>query len=327
MSLFDRFGRIHNYLRISLTDQCNMRCTYCMPHEQYDFLPASGRMSPAEIEGLAAIFIRLGVDKIRLTGGEPLFRRDFPDILERLSHTSAELMLSTNGALIHRYIDVLKKSPVRKINLSLDALNEEDFYRITQRKDFAQVWSNLHVLLQEGFRVKLNAVATPDNIPSQLFRFIELTRDHDLHVRFIEYMPFNRNGWTTSQVVTSSYMLDEIRREFDIVKLQDEPHATAKKFKVIGHEGTFAFITTMSEPFCGDCNRLRLTADGKIKNCLFGMEELDLLGPYRRGEDVESIIHRSLKLKHAEMGGQFPHDFRTTNPASIENRSMINIGG
>jgi cyclic pyranopterin phosphate synthase len=327
MPLFDRFGRIHNYMRISLTDQCNMRCTYCMPHEQYDFLPASDRMSPAEIEGLAAVFIQLGIDKVRLTGGEPLFRRDFPDILDRLSRFSAELMLSTNGALIHRYINVLKESPLRKINLSLDALNEEDFYRITQRKDFTQVWSNLHLLLKEGFRVKVNAVATMENIPSQLLSFIELTRDHDLHIRFIEYMPFDRNGWSNSKVIATSFMLDEIRKEYDIVKLQDEPHATAKKFKVIGHKGTFAFITTMTEPFCGDCNRLRLTADGKVKNCLFGRDELDLLGPYRRGEDVESIIRHSLQLKHAVMGGQFPNDYRSMNPAAIENRSMINIGG
>lgn len=327
MALFDRFGRIHNYLRISLTDHCNMRCSYCMPDEQYDFLPSAARMLPEEIAGLADVFVKLGVDRIRMTGGEPLSRRDFPEILRLLSGLNTELLLTTNGALLHLYRESLLESPLRKVNLSLDALNAEGFKSITRRNDFDRVWRNLMLLLEDGFSVKINVVATPDNIPADLKAFIALTRDYELHVRFIEYMPFDRNGWDARKVVTADFMLRMVQEEFDVIRLHDEPHATAKKYKVIGHPGTFAFITTMTEPFCGDCNRLRLTADGKIKNCLFGKDELDLLTAWRRGEDVELLIRQSLNLKHAVMGGQFPNGFQATDASGLENRSMIKIGG
>jgi cyclic pyranopterin phosphate synthase len=164
-------------------------------------------------------------------------------------------------------------------------------------------------------------------IEEEVGDFVQLTEKLPIHVRFIEFMPFSGNHWQSKQVVTAAALLDLIQSRFAVVKLDDQQHDTAKKYQVPGFAGTFAFITTMSEHFCGSCNRLRLTADGKIKNCLFGKEELDLLGALQKGEEVASIIRLSLARKHAALGGQFGADYTQANPEAIENRSMISIGG
>lgn len=325
--LQDTFGRIHDYLRISLTDHCNFRCSYCMPVEEMEWMPSSKLMSKDEILKLAGTFVSLGVKKIRLTGGEPLVRKEFPEILERLSAFPVELTLTTNGVLIHKHIAALKNAGVRSVNVSLDTLNREKFLKLTRRDQFEQVWDNILLLLQEGFRVKVNAVALHGMIENEICDFIHVTEKLLLHVRFIEFMPFAGNHWQSKQVVTAAQMLDLAKEKFQVNKLEDKKHDTAKKYQVPGFAGTFAFITTMSEHFCGECNRLRLTADGKIKNCLFGKEELDLLGALRNGEAVESLIRLSVSRKHAALGGQFSPDYLQANPDSIENRSMINIGG
>jgi cyclic pyranopterin phosphate synthase len=325
--LNDSFGRIHDYLRISLTDHCNFRCSYCMPVEEMEWMPQSKLMSAQEIVKLAEVFVSLGVKKIRLTGGEPLVRKDFGQILEELARLPVELTLTTNGILVPQYLEVLKKAGVRSINVSLDTLQPEKFFKLTRRDQFAQVWANILLLLQEGFRVKINAVAMQGQIEEELIDFVRLTRDLPLHVRFIEFMPFTGNHWQAKQVITAAQMLEWVKKDVDVVKLEDKTHDTAKKYQVPGYAGTFAFITTMSEHFCGSCNRLRLTADGKIKNCLFGKEELDLLGALRQGQEVTPLILQSLSRKHAALGGQFSQDYSQADPGAIENRSMINIGG
>jgi molybdenum cofactor biosynthesis protein A len=325
--LQDSFGRIHDYLRISLTDNCNFRCSYCMPVEEMEWMPQSKIMSKDEICKLAETFVSLGVKKIRLTGGEPLVRKEFPEILERLSAFPVELTLTTNGVLIHKHIESLKKAGVRSVNVSLDTLKREKFLKLTRRDQLDLVWENILLLLKEGFRVKVNAVALHGMIEDEIRDFIRVTEKLPLHVRFIEFMPFAGNHWQSKKVVTAAEMLDLVKTEFKVVKLEDQKHDTAKKFQVPGFMGTFAFITTMSEHFCGDCNRMRLTADGKIKNCLFGKEELDLLGALRKGEEVESLIRLSVARKHAALGGQFSPDYLQANPDAIQNRSMIKIGG
>ncbi len=325
--LKDSFGRIHDYLRISLTDNCNFRCTYCMPVEEMEWMPQSKLMSKDEILSLAETFISLGVKKIRLTGGEPLVRKEFAELLEKLAKFPVELTLTTNGVLIHKHIQTLKSAGVRSVNVSLDTLDKEKFQKLTRRDQFDQVWQNILLLLQEGFRVKVNAVALHGMIEDEICDFVQKTKELPLHVRFIEFMPFQGNHWQSNKVVTAAQMLELVKSKFDVIKLEDKKHDTAKKYKVPGFAGTFAFITTMSEHFCGDCNRLRLTSDGKIKNCLFGKEELDLLGALRKGEQVESLIHRSISRKHAALGGQFSPDYLKANPEAIENRSMIKIGG
>jgi cyclic pyranopterin phosphate synthase len=284
-------------------------------------------MQVNEIEHIAKVFVGLGVKKIRLTGGEPMVRKEFPEILHRVSKLPVELSLTTNAVLAHKYIEDIKLAGVRTLNISLDTLNPETFKKITKRDQFHRVWDNILLLLDEGFRVKINAVGIEGVIENELLDFVEITRKLPLHVRIIEFMPFSGNNWDSSKVVTADQMLNWAQEEYDMVKLQDGPHSTAKKYKAIGHMGTFAFITTMSEYFCGSCNRMRLTAEGKMKNCLFGSEELDLLGTLRKGGDIVPLIKKSVQRKHAVMGGQFSKDYRKADASKLTNRSMIKIGG
>jgi cyclic pyranopterin phosphate synthase len=325
--LQDTFGRIHDYLRISLTDNCNFRCTYCMPVEEMVWMPSSRLMSKEEVLQMAQVFVGLGVKKIRLTGGEPLVRKEFPEILRGIAALPVETTLTTNGVLIHKHIESLKAAGVRSVNVSLDTLNREKFQKLTRRDQFDQVWDNILLLLNEGFRVKINAVALHGMIEEEICEFVSATEELPLHVRFIEFMPFSGNHWSSKQVVTAKQMLDLVRAVYPVDKLVDQKHDTAKKYQVPGFAGTFAFITTMSEHFCGDCNRLRLTADGKIKNCLFGKEELNLLGAMRAGEDIVPLIRASVNRKHSALGGQFTADYQQADPNKIDNRSMITIGG
>ena len=325
--LYDKFNRIHDYLRISLTDNCNFRCSYCMPEEKISCLPNHQLMKPEEIVGIARIFVDLGIQKIRLTGGEPLLRKDFGEIFSKLSCLPITLTMTTNGFLVDKYLDLFIQSKLKSLNVSLDTLKREKFFAITKRDHYTKVWQNIESLIQKGIEVKLNVVLMKNVNDDEVFHFIELTRRMPIHVRFIEFMPFDKNGWDKEKVVSFQEVMVDVYQHFDVIKLLDEKHETAKKFKVHGFTGTFAFITTMSQPFCDDCNRLRLTADGKIKNCLFGKEELDLLTVYREGGNVEEVIQTSVSRKHAMMGGQFAASYQNTDSSTLQNRSMIKIGG
>ena len=325
--LLDQHARVHTYLRISLTDSCNFRCSYCMPDEDIETMPSSHLMQIDEIETIAKKFVQLGVTKIRLTGGEPMVRKDFAEIIKRLSSLPVELTLTTNGILVDKHIDLFKKHGIKSLNVSLDTLQEDVFFKLTKRNQFQKVKENIMLLLKEGFRVKINVVALNGIIENELLDFVSLTKDLPLHVRFIEFMPFAGNLWNKDKVLTAKKMIEIVEQKFDIIKLKDLPHDTAKKYKVIDHQGTFAFITTMSENFCGSCNRMRITADGKMKNCLFGKDELDLLGQLRQGKDIEPLIRLSLYKKSAALGGQFSNEYEQADASKIENRSMIRIGG
>lgn len=323
----DHFGRIHDYLRISLTDACNFRCTYCMPDEDMHFMPSAHLMKPDEIVALASLFVDKGVRKIRLTGGEPLVRKDAEEIITRLSKLPVELTLTTNGARAAAFIPVFHAAGIRSINVSLDTLHAETFFKITRRDVFQTVMDTIHRLVQEGFHVKINAVIMRGVNDHELIDFVALTRELPLHVRFIEFMPFDGNHWDNAKVITYAEMLEQLAAQYDFVKLLDEAHATSKKYKVYGHAGTFAMIATMSAPFCSSCNRMRLTADGKMKNCLFSKGETDLLTPWRKGEDILPLIEQCIMEKEEALGGQFTPDYQDIHPESIHNRSMIRIGG
>jgi molybdenum cofactor biosynthesis protein A len=325
--LFDSYNRVHDYLRISLTDNCNFRCTYCMPQEKIQCLPASRLMQAEEITGIAKTFVKLGIKKIRLTGGEPLLRKDFAEIYSSLADLPVTLTLTTNGFWVDKYLHLFKEKGLKSLNISIDTLDREKFFSITKRDYFPQVWQNIEKMVEHGFDVKLNIVLMKNTNEEEVDDFIQLTKDRQIHVRFIEFMPFDKNGWDKDKVVSFPEIIEGLYDKYDVIKLLDEKHDTAKKFAVHGYKGTFAFITTMSQPFCGDCNRLRLTADGKIKNCLFGKEELDLLTPYRNKENIESVIFESVQRKHAMMGGQFARTYLETDANLVENRSMIKIGG
>lgn len=321
----DKFNRQHNYLRISLTDNCNLRCFYCMPEEDYDFTPASHLMQLNEIETLAKIFVDEGVTKIRLTGGEPLVRKDAAKIIVSLSKLPVELTLTTNATRLHDFIDVLKQSNIKSVNISLDTLQPEKFLLVTRRDLFHLVKSNIELLLHHQFKVKINMVVMKGFNDNEINDFIAWTMHNPIEVRFIEFMPFSGNRWTSNKVVSMHEILDTINQQYSFLPLLNNQSDTAKHFMIPGHAGSFAIISTMSSPFCSGCNRMRLTADGKIKNCLFSKDETDLLTALRNGYDVTKLIHENILMKNKELGGQF--SINEVNASAIENRSMITIGG
>ena len=325
--IIDSYNRVHNYLRISLTDNCNLRCFYCMPEEEYTFTPASRLMQVDEIKKLAEIFIREGVTKIRLTGGEPLVRKDAAGIIAALGELPVNLAITTNATRLHEFIPVLKAAGVKSLNISLDTLHEDKFMMITRRDQFKAVMSNINLALEHHFHVKVNVVVMKGLNDDEINDFIEWTKDVPVHIRFIEFMPFEGNRWTSNKVFTLQEILDVIAEKYLFMRLQDEQHDTSKKYTVPGHKGTFAVISTMSENFCGDCNRMRLTADGKLKNCLFSRSETDLLTALRKGDDVVPLIHQNIQRKAKELGGQFSNDFTHIDVSELSNRSMITIGG
>ena len=325
--IVDSYNRVHDYLRISLTDNCNLRCFYCMPEEEYTFTPASQLMQVNEIRQLAEIFVKEGVNKIRLTGGEPLVRKDAAEIILTLSELPVNLTITTNGTRLHDFVDVLKRANISSINISLDTLQEDRFRLITRREQFKVVMNNIRMMIDNGFHVKVNVVVMKGLNDSEINDFVEWTRNEPVHIRFIEFMPFEGNRWTSNKVFTLQEMLDVIAEKYLFIRLNNEVHDTAKKFSVPGHAGTFAVISTMTENFCGDCNRMRLTADGKLKNCLFSRSETDLLGALRNGKDVVPLIHSNIMRKAKELGGQFSNDFEHIDASEISNRSMITIGG
>jgi cyclic pyranopterin phosphate synthase len=298
-----------------------------MPEENYEFTPASRLMQPDEIQSLARIFVENGVDKIRLTGGEPLVRKDAADIIQRLSELPVNLTLTTNATRLHDFVDVLEKANVQSLNISLDTLDKDKFNLITRRDGFQKVIDNIHLMLSRNFKVKVNVVVMKGLNESEIVDFVEWTKDLPVQVRFIEFMPFDGNRWTSNQVFTWKDMLTEIEKKYSPIRLHDGIHDTDKKYKIEGHKGSFSVISTMSAPFCSGCNRMRLTADGKMKNCLFSDKETDLLTALRNNEDVLPLIMQSIHSKAKELGGQFTKDFKKIHAEDLQNRSMISIGG
>lgn len=323
----DEFDRVHDYLRISLTDNCNLRCFYCMPEEDYAFTPASRLMQAEEIEAIARLFAANGVKKIRLTGGEPLVRKDAANIIQKLAQLDVRLTMTTNATRLHEYIDVIKASGMTSLNISLDTLDKDRFLLMTRRDQYDRVMSNIKLAIREGLHVKVNVVVMKGVNDSEIIDFIRWTKDQPIHVRFIEFMPFSGNRWNSDRVMTWQQILEVATDRFDILPLDREKHETAKKYEVPGHQGTFAVISTMSAPFCSDCNRMRLTADGKMKNCLFSASETDLLTPFRAGKDILPLIHENIKDKKKALGGQFTTALENIETSKLENRSMITIGG
>lgn len=323
----DSFNRVHNYLRISLTDNCNLRCFYCMPEEDYEFTQASKLMQASEIEYLAKTFVAEGVTKIRLTGGEPLVRKDAAQILLSLAKLPVDLSFTTNGARLHDFIDVLLEAKIKSINISLDTLEADKFQIITRRNIFKQVKDNIDLLLKNDIKVKINVVVMKGLNDMEIVDFIAWTKYAPIEIRFIEFMPFAGNRWTSNQVVSMEEILEQVATKYIYSDLEGGPNDTAKHYHVAGHAGSFAIISTMSAPFCATCNRMRLTADGKLKNCLFSESETDLLGPLRRGEEVLPLILQCIGSKAKALGGQFSGLFENIEANTIHNRSMITIGG
>lgn len=328
--LTDDFGRKHNYLRISLLEKCNLRCTYCMPADGIELSPKASLMTADEIFSIAQTFVENGVDKIRLTGGEPLLRKDFPEIISKLFHLGVSLSITTNGILIDRHIDVLKQFNVKKINLSLDTLIASKFHSVTLRNHFDKVVDNMHLLLQNDFQVKVNVVLIKGFNENEIIDFVKLTQFLPISIRFIEFMPFAGNEWDRSKMISQNEILTELEEAFSseqVEKLEDEKNFTARIYKIKGFQGNFGIISSITNPFCDGCNRIRLTANGKIKNCLFSHSETDLLTPLRNGETITNLISETIKSKKKVRAGMVTMDEMDDPLLHFDNRSMIAIGG
>lgn len=328
--LQDSFKRQHTYLRISLTELCNLRCTYCMPEQGVQLSPKSHIMTYDEVFQIARTFVDHGVTKIRLTGGEPLIRRDVDIILKKLATLPVELSITSNAVIIDRYIDILKECNIKNINVSLDSLDAEKFKEITRRNDFEKVYQNILLLIEEGFNVKLNAVLINGFNDNEIIDFIELTKALPISVRFIEFMPFDGNKWDKTKMVSYAQVMEYVHSNFDtdkVVRIQDAPNDTSKNYKIDGYKGSFAIISSVTNPFCDSCNRIRLTANGRLKNCLFSSSESDLLTPFREGKSIEPIIQKAIQSKFKIRGGMDTLEKLEQPDLHGNNRSMITIGG
>uniref|UniRef100_A0AAQ4Q1M0 Molybdenum cofactor biosynthesis protein 1 n=1 Tax=Gasterosteus aculeatus aculeatus TaxID=481459 RepID=A0AAQ4Q1M0_GASAC len=291
--LTDSFGRRHSYLRISLTEKCNLRCQYCMPDEGVKLTPRSQLLTTSEVLTLARLFVREGVEKIRLTGGEPLIKPDIVDILKELRKLEGlkTIAVTTNGMNLARLLPKLKEAGLDLINISLDSLVPAKFEFIVRRKGFHKVMEGIDMAIEMGFNpVKVNCVVMRGLNEDELLHFVALTEKKPLEVRFIEYMPFDGNKWNFKKMVSYQEMLDLIRQKWPDLETLQSGCQTSKMFKVPGFTGQVGFITSMSEHFCGSCNRLRITADGSLKVCLFGNSEVSLRDVLRSGASDKELL-------------------------------------
>jgi GTP 3',8-cyclase len=326
--LRDGHGRLIGDLRVSVTDRCNFRCQYCMPAEGLPWLERAEILSFEEITRIVSVFAAMGVRDVRLTGGEPLVRRAFPRLAAMLRGVSGvnELSVTTNGFLLARDAAALVAAGVDRFNVSVDSLQRDRFYELTRRDALAQVLEGLELLatFPEAHPIKVNAVAMRGFTEQEVIPFARLARSTCYEVRFIEFMPLDADrAWTRSQVLTGEEIRAAIDAVYPLVAEPREPSATARIYRFADGDGRIGFINPVSEPFCADCNRVRLTADGRLRTCLFSLNETDLRGPLREGahdEELAQIIRDAVwrkELKH-----------HVGEPGFIQPaRSMSAIGG
>lgn len=322
----DRFGRRHSYLRIAVTDRCNLRCTYCMPAEGLAWQPHSRLLSFDEILRFAAICVRGGVKKIRLTGGEPLLRAGLPELVARLRSLPglARIALTSNGTRLADMAGALRHAGCDAVNISLDSLRPDRFREITRRDDHASVLAGIDAALDAGFdAVKINVVVMRGINDDEIGEFIALAERRPLHVRFIEYMPFDSNGWDIGRLLPTPELRARIENITPLRPLPARRDGVSRDYHLPGHRGTVGFISSMTEHFCDGCSRLRLTADGALKVCLFSAGEVDVRALLRGGADdhrIEEEIRMALSGKWRQHPG-------AEELARRHNRAMIRIGG
>jgi cyclic pyranopterin phosphate synthase len=326
-ALLDTFGRIADDLRVSVTDRCNFRCTYCMPAEGLPWLPKEGVLSYEEITRLVGVFVRLGVKEVKLTGGEPTVRRELPTLVAmlRAAHPGLAMSMTTNGLLLDRLAGPLAQAGLDRVTVSCDSLMRHRFAEMTRRDALDQVFEGLRAAEEAGLTpIKLNCVVIAGTNEHEVVDFARYVRVTGYEVRFIEYMPLDaEHKWERDKVVASAKILEAIGREFPLVaEVEGTEPATAFRF-ADGAPGRVGVIASVTEPFCETCNRLRLTADGQLRACLFAMYETDLRSPMREGasdEDIERLVRRNVWAKWE--GHKINHpDFERPN------RSMSMIGG
>ena len=326
--LVDAHGRAITDLRVSVTDRCNFRCQYCMPADGLPWLERDEVLSFEEITRLVRLLTSFGIDDVRLTGGEPLVRREFPRLVAMLAAIDGirDLSLTTNGYLLERDAAAIVDAGIGRVNVSIDSLARDRFFQITRRDALPQVLRGLEAIAShERVRpIKVNAIAMRDFTEHEVSDFVALARSSDYQIRFIEFMPLDADqAWTPDSVLTGAEIRALVEREHELVEVPREPSATARVFRFADGAGEIGFINPVSEPFCSDCNRLRLTAEGKLRTCLFSIHETDLRDPMRAGAsdgELEEIVRDAVwrkELKHhvGEKGFRPPP------------RSMSAIGG
>jgi cyclic pyranopterin phosphate synthase len=302
--VLDSFGRVHNNLRISVTDRCNLRCTYCMP-EEVVFLDRNELLSFEEITHFVRAAVPLGIDKIRLTGGEPLMRRELPRLVQLLAAIPGvrDLGLTTNGLLLADQAQALHNAGLRRINISLDTLDPEHFRQLTRRDGLDRVLEGIFAARRAGFDpVKVNAVSIRGFTEHDAVPLARFAREHGLEMRFIEYMPIGADQWERGKVYFAHEILEQLEREIaPLVPAEDyDPRAPAMEFRYTDGGGRVGIIASVSRPFCMSCNRIRLTADGKLRNCLFALDEVDVKGLLRSqaaDAEIQEVVRRNVLAK------------------------------
>ncbi len=293
--LIDTLGRVHTSLRVSVTDRCNIRCFYCMPLENVNFRPREELLTFEEIERFVRVAVTLGIRKIRLTGGEPLVRSELPSLVARLARIKGldDLALTTNGILLAEQAAELKAAGLERLNVSLDSLSEETFERISRRSGLNRVLKGIFAARAAGFsEIRLNAIAIRGLTEAEIVPLAEFAREHDFELRFIEFMPLDAdNHWESEQVLTSQEIRQVLESEFCplLPSARLDPSQPAVDFHFADGRGRIGFINPISEPFCSNCNRLRITAEGKVRNCLFSTREWDARTLLREGGSDDQI--------------------------------------
>lgn len=330
-SVYDNHGRPLNYLRLAVTDRCNLRCFYCMPEEGIHYLPKKELLTFEEIVRLVSVLASMGISKVRLTGGEPFVRNDLIQLMARLVEVPGvrDLHLTTNGVLTGPHIPELKRLGIASVNLSLDTLDKERFKQITRRDAFDDTFRTLRLLLASEIPVKVNAVVMADKNIADIVPLALLTREHDVAVRFIEEMPFNGDGRMTDSTLLWNHtkILQHLRAHFpDIQKITDPENTTALHYRIPGHQGAIGIIAAFSRTFCGTCNRIRVTAQGTLKTCLYDDGVLNIKDLLRSGVPDEVLAQKLLHaFNHRAKNGFEAEATRKDHHTAHE--SMSTIGG
>jgi molybdenum cofactor biosynthesis protein A len=327
--LVDNFGRQIEYVRLAVTDRCNLRCQYCMPAQGINVVPRQELLSYKEMYRLIRVLTELGITKVRLTGGEPFVRKDFVAFLEMLSFNDLldEINITTNGALISKYISKIEKlEKVKKINLSIDSLEKDKFSKITRRDVFSEVYNTFEILEKSSLDLKLNVVVQSGFNTDEIVDFVRLTKDKNIVVRFIEEMPFNGKGQRDIQENwTFKRILKEIKTEFDVSEVYSGKSSTSRNYTINNHTGSVGIIPAFTRTICNDCNRIRITSTGTFKNCLFDDGVFNLRDFMRKGASNEDLKELFLGLVKQKPENGFIAEASRKNGGASE--SMSTIGG
>jgi len=328
MQLKDKFGRRISYLRLAVTDRCNLRCQYCMPSHGIDIVDRKELLSYKEMYRITRVLSELGVDKVRLTGGEPFVRKDFVNFLESLSFNDKlkEINITTNGALISNHIDKLEELKINAVNLSIDSLQKEKFAKITRRDVFVNVYDTLEKLDKSNLTLKLNIVVQSGFNTDEIIDFVELSKNKNIAIRFIEEMPFNGKGQRDiSEEWNYNKIISHIRNHFkEVETLQSKKSSTSKNFKIPNYKGTFGIIPAFTRTICNDCNRIRITATGMFKNCLFDGGVFNVRDFIRNGASDDDLKELFISTVHKKPKNGFIAESDRGNDVT---ESMSTIGG